>query len=331
MAVLLHRVSLSRCILAMSIGVLLGTLGWQFFGHTFTWQWSCLYPYMYINPRLRCHSDENIQKKEYEVFQEEVSQFLDRERQQGTITDAAVYFRDLEAGPWFGINEREPFSPASLLKVPLMMTYLRIAQDSPDILTTKMIPKSQFQSEPQLIPVADPLDAGQEYTVEDLLRRMIAYSDNQSMVFLGSYLTATSRGTDTLAETFIDLGIIDVPEDIRDFLSVKTYASLFRLLYNATFLNREMSNKALNFLRQSQFGEGLVAGIPSGIAVAHKFGERVQDAGHKQLHDCGIVYYPENHYILCIMTKGRDTHALASVIRRISEMVYEEVRMRAEL
>jgi len=42
-----------------------------------------------------------------------------------------------------------------------------------------------------------------------------------------------------------------------------------------------------------------------------------------QLHDCGIVYYPQRPYVICVMTKGRDLDVLKNVIKGISEIVYE--------
>ncbi len=83
-------------------------------------------------------------------------------------------------------------------------------------------------------------------------------------------------------------------------------------------------------------GEGVivVAGVPSTVDVAHKFGERTTLASDtestetKQLHDCGIVYFPENPYLLCVMTRGTDFKVLEGIISDISRMVYEEVDSR---
>jgi beta-lactamase class A len=69
----------------------------------------------------------------------------------------------------------------------------------------------------------------------------------------------------------------------------------------------------------------LVAGVPAGIPVAHKFGETGQVGGERQLHDCGIVYYPNSPYILCIMTRGNNFEELPNIIKQISSEVYKHV------
>lgn len=109
-----------------------------------------------------------------------------------------------------------------------------------------------------------------------------------------------------------------------DFLTVKRYASIYRILYNASFLNKEMSQSVLELLTKTRSPLGIDDGIPAGIPVAHKFGVREQFSS-KQLHDCGIVYYPENHYILCIMTRGDDVTMLSSIIRDIATLVHTEM------
>ena len=88
-----------------------------------------------------------------------------------------------------------------------------------------------------------------------------------------------------------------------------------------------MSEKALELLSKSTFKEGLVSGTLDGVAVAHKFGERtnqLQDGTdlNKELHDCGIIYYPGDPYLLCVMTRGSDFPKLQSAISTVSHLAY---------
>ena len=86
-----------------------------------------------------------------------------------------------------------------------------------------------------------------------------------------------------------------------------------------------MSEHALSLLAQSGYDVGIKAGVPKDVEVAHKFGERSGFEGDlKQLHDCGIIYYPENPYLLCVMTQGQNFDDLSATIGMISKMVYEE-------
>lgn len=57
-----------------------------------------------------------------------------------------------------------------------------------------------------------------------------------------------------------------------------------------------------------------------GIEVAHKFRER-EAGSDQQLHDCVIVYYQPDPYILCVMTRRKDINDLAPVIQNISKQV----------
>src|SRR5207248_2823209 len=88
-------------------------------------------------------------------------------------------------------------------------------------------------------------------------------------------------------------------------VSVVTYSSFFRVLYNASYLTRDDSQKALALLAGVDYKDGLVAGVPASVPIAHKFGERETTGDTtKQLNDCGIVYYPSHPYLLCVMTRG---------------------------
>ncbi|HXH18617.1 MAG TPA: hypothetical protein VNJ07_05995 [Chitinophagales bacterium] len=59
-------------------------------------------------------------------------------------------------------------------------------------------------------------------------------SDNEAM-----QLVFENTGNEILERTFNDLGIIiGGVADLDDYVSVKEYSSCFRLLYNATYLNK---------------------------------------------------------------------------------------------
>jgi beta-lactamase class A len=152
---------------------------------------------------------------------------------------------------------------------------------------------------------------------------MIAYSDNNATRLLHQKIDQ-----ETLMEVYRDLGIA-IPETSGavDFMTVNSYSYFFRILYNATYLTREYSEKAMEYLSEIDFPEGIAGGLPANTQTAKKFGERNivfenSNQNYKELHDCGYVYYPGHPYLICIMTKGADFDKLAEVIKEISSRTY---------
>lgn len=275
----------------------------------------------FTNPLLECEVNSTVGEMEYKPSKSKITSYIAGELNKKTITHASVYYRDLNNGPWFGVNERENFSPASLLKLPVLIAYLKQAEKTPEILEKKLIYKKvSAPVEQNFIPVSPLLDA-KEYTIDELLEHMIIYSDNDALFVLEKNIE--NRAIDAVTK---DLGIETATDTTpEDYMSVKSYASLLRVLYNASYLNKEMSEKSLSILTKSAFTKGIVSGVPADIAVAHKFGERELPDGIKQLHDCGIVYLPRHPYLLCVMTRGTDYGQLETVITTISKNIYEDL------
>lgn len=283
-------------------------------------------PYKFIN-QLRCEPDLARKKKEYVSLTNDLSDFIDSEQDKGTLTSGSVYFRDLQNGPTMNINGQENFAPASLLKVPLMVTYYKKAEAEPGILERRFTITGSLKTLPQNIQPGRSAEIGKAYTIDELIKLMVTQSDNIAWQALLTDLRQNYSEEDFVS-TLSDLGIID-PRKRSDqqYITVQAYASIFRILYNSSYLDLEMSDKALSVLVQSDFEEGMVAGLPDDTLVAHKFGEQ-KNGDEQQLHDCGIVYFPENPYIICIMTKGKNVSELTRVIQEVSKMVYEEVERR---
>lgn len=271
-----------------------------------------------LNPLLR--ENPELKLTELHPFSYKINALLEERRKKGELSHAAVYFRDLENGPLRGINIDEKFTPASLLKVPLLIAALRSAEKDPSFLSRAVRVDIPFRGQSSLSGRA--IIPGQDYTLEEVVRALVVHSDNDAYMLLKRHVPQPEQDA-----VFRDFGLVIA--DVRsaeDSMSVREYATFFRVLYNASYLGREMSQKALSLLAESSYHDGLVAGVPPGTVVAHKYGERFfQDGELKQLHDCGIVYHPVNHYGLCIMTRGKDFDELAAAIRDVSALVYAEV------
>jgi beta-lactamase class A len=286
--------------------------------------------YQFINPLLDCEASGVSIETLITPFRSDIKSLVEQEKSNGTITDAAVYFRDLNNGPWFGINEWESYLPASLLKLPLMLNFYKLSESRPSLLALQIPFEKKYDLDiSQLYPPEQTIEPGRSYSIEELIRAAIIYSDNQAAELLrqevpkalkqAGYLNDPVNGLNS------DLSYLDsILGKNADHLSVREYGTFLRVLYNASFLERARSEHALDLLHQSTFRRGLVAGVPPDVRVAHKFGES-GTPGQFQLHDCGIIYHKIKPYILCVMTKGTDATKLPSVIERISAEVYKNV------
>lgn len=290
--------------------------------------------YLYISPLLECEYGENIQDKNLSPVKNQVDSKVKKLTNEDSISTMSVYFRDLNNGPWFEINGGELYTPASLLKVPLMFAFLKYAEVDPSILDEQIIFSEElftdqhggFSLLPEEYQPKEKLKIGESYAALDIAERMLEYSDNNAFNLLASIVSSRA-----LLQVHQDLGIpfpdASTPED---YITVKTYASLFRVLYNSSYLTRFYSEMALEMLSKVTFDIGITSGVPADVVVSNKFGIRSNSNGGEsfQLHDCGIVYYPDHPYLLCIMTKGEDIDKMSSAIAQISKLIYTELDSR---
>lgn len=273
-----------------------------------------------VSPLLTCGVDSTEPSTRQVIdTRDSVQGIIDAARTEGKITDAGVYVRLLNDGGWFGIDERTRFTPGSLLKVPLALSLMRAAERDPSFGVGNYTYDEEVPNIATAFPPTKYVEKGKGYTFPELLELSLAYSDNIATLMLAQLIDRAA-----LDEAYSDLGI-EVPGSGDSYTtSVRTYASFFRILYNGTYLSHRSSQYVLALLAQSSFTEGIVAGVPEGVVVAHKFGERENGSELSQLHDCGIVY-TEQPYVLCVMLRGDTMGELPDIIADISQAVYEGV------
>lgn len=275
------------------------------------------------NPLLECEVFKDQGFKTLKSFKYQVEELLQEYVDAGVLTEGSVYFRDLNNGLWFGSNVELAYHPASLLKVPIMIGYFKLAEKNPALLAKKLLYQGDFDSTRlQGIEPSKVLIPGRSYPVEELIERMITLSDNNAAQLLVNNIDPRE-----LDKVLQDLDVNVNPDDQEHMITMHAYSGFFRVLYNASYLNREFSEKALQILTRTEFTAGLRAGLPPGQLAATKFGESgvAPDRDIVQLHEVGIVYYPGRPYLLGIMTRGKRGGDFAAVLRDISRLVYMSV------
>lgn len=261
-------------------------------------------------------------------FKQKISDFVEQQIHSGQVAEMSVYFRDLSDGPWFGINEDVRYNPASMMKVPILVAWLKRAENDPSVLRHKFVfDEKAFPGPPQHFKPSQELKSGVAYTVDELLRYMMYYSDNRAYWLLFTNLVPGEYDT---VLSGMDVNN-DQDENGKVMTTVHGYSGFLRILYNATFLNKEMSEKALRLMSFEDFPRGIVAGMPKGTKLASKFGEYSDDKNPtvKQLHEFAIVYHPKGPYILGILTRGKNLDTQAEIIRTVSEMVYNSFQVQS--
>lgn len=290
------------------------------------WRASDACAYRFLNPH-RCEERLRFSNPDFKPTEQAVLKEIDRWKAQG-VTAVSVSFRDLRNGPGITVDAGDAYLAMSLYKLPILIRYLKDAEGDPSILDERLPGKPiagyRNQDEPADRMVVDT----QSYAVRYLIENLIWYSDNTAWVMLTEAYRAKHPDYDIVVDTLAELGIVD-PRTQPDprLVSLKSVSSIFRILYNASYLNLEESEYAIELLSRSVYDKGLAAGIPGSVTLANKYGIST-DKDESQLHDCGIIYYPDHPYVLCVMTKGGTIGTLEQVIASISKLFYDEYARR---
>jgi beta-lactamase class A len=273
--------------------------------------------YQYVKPLLSaersCESDRLI------PYKNEVETQIAAFKTAGLISSCSVYVRDLKDESWITINPAETYDPASLLKIAVMATVLRVAEDSADYLQRRIFYNEDIAITRTTYFTGRQIQKGQWYTVSELLRYMICYSDNNATGLLVNLV-----GIPAMAKTHQDLGLPMAGPNQRP--ASEQVSHMLDVLFNVGYLTIKDSEYACTLLAQSDFKLGIIAGLPEGIKVIHKFGEGGgPDTGDVQLHESAIIYLSQGPVLLTIMTKGKDLLKEADVIKQITQTTYKSL------
>jgi beta-lactamase class A len=279
-----------------------------------------------LNPILPYVAQTGLDFGELRSFRPKIEALIAKSKAEHPELQVSYYFRDLNNGLWSGINERETFSPASLFKLPLLIAFLKKAETQPEILKLGFTYHAKdFENVEE--EAGFKKEEGKYYTTEDMLQQMIEYSDNAASLVLLNYV-----GDTAIIKVIKDMNITigSGYNEKTNFVTVKAYASIFRVLYNCSYLNKEMSEKALKLMMHARYQKGIRGAIPPQIAMAHKYGKRdemVPGSNNRslQLHHFALIYHPQKPFLLGIMTKGNNLALKEKLIHDLAALTYEEV------
>lgn len=282
-----------------------------------------------IKRNIDCDSyDETIDK--LSSLEEKLDVLIAGYKKTAKVKRMSVFVRDLNTSRFAGYNDNDIYYMASLLKTPLLIAGFKLAEVEPRVLDQVIsydgIPNLYGD---QVVKVDQMLIAGNSYSIKELMNRSVIYSDNTAAQILYDYYPP--EFLDRIQQA-LGIQVTRPTGEPENLITARTYANMFRILFNASYLTKEYSNEALNILTKTTYNNGATSKLPKEVKVAHKFAERTlvySDASVaiRQFHECGIVYAEKGDkpYSFCIMTEGEDYKTLEEVIANTSLIIYDEM------
>jgi beta-lactamase class A len=253
----------------------------------------------------------------------------------GSGAEVAVAFRMLDGSGEMLIDPDKSFHAASTMKIPVMVELFRQAAARQLSLDEPLTIRNEFRSivdgSPYTLNVEDDSDrevyaaVGRAMPLQQLCELMITVSSN-----FAANLLIEKLGVGNIRATVTRLGadgmqVLRGVEDDKAFqkgLNNTTTARglmiLLESLYRGRAVNPSLDARMVEILKRQKFITGIPAGVPPGIAVAHKTGTITRIH-----HDAAIVYAPRP-YVLVVLVRGIEKEEKsAALIAEISRTLYQ--------
>lgn len=251
--------------------------------------------------------------------------------------DVAVAFRTLDGKMEFFYRAEDSFHAASTMKVPVMIELFHQVQEGKLNLNDRIPIHNDFHSIVdgsvyKLNPADDSelllYDAqGETRSLSELCDLMITVSSNLATDLLIEKLGVDNIRATTEALHANGMNVVRGVEDNKAFekgLNNTTTARALEILMTAIASGKAVgagySEQMILILEHQKFNEGIPAGLPVGMRVAHKTGEIT-----KIHHDAAIVYAPRP-FVLVILVRGIvELKESSAVIADITRLLYQSV------
>jgi beta-lactamase class A len=240
---------------------------------------------------------------------------------------SGIVVKDMKMNWEISLNKEEGFASASLVKIPIMAAVFGAAQSGKIRLEGRIKLKASDK-----VPGSGELKnmpAGRDFSIEELVERMIISSDNTAANMLIELL-----GFGFLNNSFKEFGLKNTnlsrkmmefggrKNGVENYTTAEDTSYLLEKIYRNRLCNVSVSEKCMGLLKRQKTRDRIPVQLPDDIIVAHKTGLEM-----KVCHDAGIVFAPRGDFLICVLTKGVVNSRLSKkFISNIAFEVYNNYR-----
>jgi beta-lactamase class A len=231
----------------------------------------------------------------------------------GTVS---VSIRNITTGAQADVNGDEVLPAASLFKLPVLIEVIKqyrlrnFSLDDP-----VLIRQDQWTDGSGVLQAR----VGERFPVRELLRLMVAESDNIAALALVDLV-----GVENINRTMQSIGLEWTKVQDRranrllHVTTARDMGMLLEVLASGRLVDRETSEEAIRLLELKQAQNWLDDRLPWYPRIAHKWGELPSIR-----HDAGILFTPRNTFVVVVMTQGADVASSSDVISSVSRVAFD--------
>jgi beta-lactamase class A len=253
----------------------------------------------------------------------------------GSGADVAIAYRSLDGTRELLIDADAPFHAASTMKIPVMFELFRQAQAGRLSLDDTLTIRNEFHSivDGSTFKLSEGDDSdtavyaavGRTMTLRQLCEAMITVSSN-----FAANLLIERLGVENIRSTVARLGatgmqVLRGVEDqkaydkgLNNTTTARGLMVLLERLGRGQVVDAATDAQMIDMLKRQKFKDAIPAGLPEGVAVAHKTGNITN------IHHDAAIVYSARPYVLVLLVRGlADQKRSAALMAALSKVIFQ--------
>jgi beta-lactamase class A len=215
----------------------------------------------------------------------------------------------LSNGYSYGVNDKEEFTAASLMKLPVMAALFAESEKGNVDLDSKYTLQATDKVGGSGSLYGKPV--GYEITYRNILALMGKQSDNTAF-----RIARNKLGDATINDYIKRYGMTHTSLD-ENTTTPQDIAQFYEGLWTNNIISKRHRDELLDNLTDTIYEAWLAAGIPTGTKIAHKFGRETH-----VINDAGIVFAKEP-FVIVVMSKGIVDQEGDTVFPELGRSIFE--------
>lgn len=223
----------------------------------------------------------------------------------------SIFYKDLQSGEGFGMDENTVLTAASLNKVVIIGYLYHLAA------------KKEINLEDKIVIQPEDIQdygtgslrykkAGEPYTLKYLAQLAFKQSDNTA-----AHVLTIRLGEDNIQEYARQLGM-NSTNMVDNETSASDIGRFFELLHQGKITSASLTREMMDFMKDTEFEDRIPRFLPKKVTVYHKIGDAVT-----LVHDGGIIDNGKEPFIMVVMSHDlKDEEKAKETIGQIAQFIY---------